>query len=230
MSSTINASDLTTRLSDENPPLILDVRLKEDFENYHLPTAVNNCVYEMAFVDRMPEIAPDKSQGIIVYGEHASSYESRQALEKLNRLGYSDVRELRIGILGWMNEGHEFIGSQPQEVTPPKLDDGRHDIDVTESKIQWTGRNLANKHHGIIDLSQGWLETKDGNIDAGEFTIDFSTMRCNDLAGDPLHDVLIAHLASDDFFDTERHPTATFTVQRGIPIPLFQPLEQLPWV
>jgi len=219
MTKIIKAAELSALLAAENPPVIIDVRLAEDYQLQHLPTAVNNCVYEMAFVDRIAEFAPQKSQPIVVYGEHASSYESRTAAEKLERLGYSEVAELRIGILGWINEGHDFIGSEKDESIVPTLADGRHEIDLSESRIQWTGRNLLNNHFGTLKLSSGWIETTDNLIEAGDFTIDFSTLRCTDLADDKLHDVLIAHLASDDFFDTERHPTATFTVQRGISIP-----------
>ncbi len=219
MSETIKATNLAALITAENPPVIIDVRLEEDYQVQHLPTAVGNCVYEMTFVDRIAEIVPEKSQLIVVYGEHASSYESRLAAEKLERLGYSNVKEMRIGILGWINEGHEFIGSEKDDPIVPMLANGRHEIDLSESRIQWTGRNLLNSHFGMLKISAGWIETAENIIEAGEFTIDFSTMRCTDLAGDKLHDVLIAHLASDDFFDIEHHPTASFTVQRGIPIP-----------
>ena len=51
-----------------------------------------------------------------------------------------------------------------------------------------------------------------GELGSGEFTLDMRAIVCHDLAGDPLHDVLITHLWSDDFFDIELYPEARFAI------------------
>lgn len=40
---------------------LLDVRLPDDFEAMHLTQATNNCVFEVSFLDRLAETAPDLS-------------------------------------------------------------------------------------------------------------------------------------------------------------------------
>ncbi len=76
----------------------------------------------------------------------------------------------------------------------------------------WKGRNLINKHFGKVAIKDGWIEIEAGRLTAGEVTIDLTTISCDDLAGDDLHDVLIAHLHSDDFFDVERYPLAKYVI------------------
>jgi polyisoprenoid-binding protein YceI len=49
----------------------------------------------------------------------------------------------------------------------------------------------------------------------GEIVLDLRRLTCTNLAGTDLHYVLIAHLASDDFFFVERWPTARYVIRRG---------------
>lgn len=206
--SVISPAGLSGKLRESHPPVLLDVRLEDDFMASHLPGAASNCVFEIAFLSRMSGIAPDKSAGICVYGASAGSHESRMAAEKLVRAGYKNVIELRDGISGWkaagfMVESKENSGSEAA-VQP----DGRLEIDLGESRVEWLGRNLLNKHWGRIGLKSGWLDFDDGQLRGGELSIDMKTLSCDDLAGNPLHDVLIAHLQSDDFFDVDVNPEA----------------------
>jgi hypothetical protein len=41
---------------------------KEAFEEKRLPGAVNACVYEMTFLDRVAEVVPDRATPVVVYG------------------------------------------------------------------------------------------------------------------------------------------------------------------
>ncbi len=56
------------------------------------------------------------------------------------------------------------------------------------------------------------LEFRDGLPVGGEFVFDMDKIACTNLAGDPLHDVLVDHLRSHDFFDTGIHPEARFVI------------------
>lgn len=87
-------------------------------------------------------------------------------------------------------------------------------MNLEESKVEWTGRNLLNKHRGSIRMQRGRLELKDGVVVGGEVDIDVTAdgIKCYDLEGTDLHGVLVSHLTSDDFFDAERFPTATFHI------------------
>ncbi len=64
----IDSKELKRLLSTTPDLIIIDVRLASDFENAHLPGALNNCVYEMAFAERLSAIAPEKNRPLCVYG------------------------------------------------------------------------------------------------------------------------------------------------------------------
>ena len=206
---TISTADLQSRLAAGGTQL-LDVRLADDFAAAHIPGAANNCVFEVAFAERLAEKAPDRSAPVIVYGAAADSHESRLAADKLGRLGYAEAIDYRDGLAGWQAAGHPLEEGEPVPQAPP-LPEGRIAIDLGESTIEWLGRNLLNKHWGSVGLKSGFLEFSRGALSGGEFVIDLTDMRCHDL-DDKLGGVLIAHLQSDDFFDVERHPEARFVL------------------
>ncbi len=64
-------------LEGDLAPLLVDVRLEEDFAIEHLPGARNNCVFEVAFLERMEELAPDLNRPVCVYGAGVGSLESQ---------------------------------------------------------------------------------------------------------------------------------------------------------
>jgi polyisoprenoid-binding protein YceI len=92
-------------------------------------------------------------------------------------------------------------------------------VDCENSIVEWTGRNLLNKHSGKIRLASGFLQFEDGLFTGGEFLLDMDSLSCDDLAGSPLHDVLIGHLKNEDFFDVPNHPTASILVTEATTVP-----------
>ncbi len=196
--------------------VLLDVRLDDDFEEAHLDGAVNNCVYEVAFGERLNEHAPDKSVPVVLYGESDASYESRTAAEKLERAGYKTVYDLRCGIHGCEADGLNVVRGQAKPAAA-SIPDGSVPVDIQESRVEWLGRNLINKHTGTLALKSGELVFKGGQLAGGRFVFDMNQLNCDDLKGTPLHQVLIDHLKSDDFFDVERFPEAVLQIDEAVP-------------
>ncbi|MBV8227249.1 MAG: YceI family protein [Verrucomicrobia bacterium] len=211
MNELIQTAQLRTQLKSTNPPLLIDVRLEEDFEAAHIPEAINNCVYEVAFSERLPGIAPRRTWPIVVYGANSGSYEARIAAEKLRRAGYITVYEYRDGFAAWEAAGGPINkgATRPAEA---QTSDGVHPIDLTQSWVEWTGRNLLSKHRGRVGLRSGQLEFVQGQLIRGDVVIDLKDIVCFDLQGTPAHDILIHHLQSDDFFDVERFPEALLVI------------------
>ncbi len=212
--SLVTCADLLQHIAQTSEQwLLLDVRPEADFESAHLPRAVQSSVYEMAFVDRMPEIAaPGDERSICVYGNGPDTHEARMAAEKLVRMGYRRVFEFRGGLEEWMAAGGAVEGVQAPKPAEPAVPDSRMEIDLTESRIEWIGRNLLNRHHGTIELVSGYIDFRDGLPAGGEFVIDMNSIACTNLSGDPLHDVLVGHLQGHDFFDTEIYPQADYRI------------------
>lgn len=193
-------------------PQILDVRLAEDFEAAHLNGAKNNCVFEVDFENRLPETAPSKEMHTIVYGANDQSYEAPMAVEKMKRLGYTDLQVMPGGLARADKE--QIVTGTPLAAETPKAD-GTYAIDLSKSKVIWTGRNIINSHTGTIGIRSGELNFHSGDLVDGEVVLDLNDMQCTDLAGTPGHDILINHLKGHDFFDVGHFPTATVSILGG---------------
>ena len=86
-------------MEKENGFILLDVRTKEEYESGHILHSINLPLGDI--VSSSISILPDKSQMILVYCR--SGNRSRQASEKLVKLGYTSVVEIG-GINSWKGE------------------------------------------------------------------------------------------------------------------------------
>ncbi len=89
-------------------------------------------------------------------------------------------------------------------------------VDVDASTVKWVGKKVTGQHNGSIALKGGRLEMEDGTLTGGLFTIDMTSIVCEDLSGGT-KGKLEGHLKSDDFFGVETYPTATFVITRAVP-------------
>ena len=95
----ISTDDAIARMEEEREYIILDVRTPEEFTEKHIPNAIN-IPNETIGTEEIPEL-PDKEQLIFVYCR--SGNRSKQAAEKLVRLGYTNIVEFG-GINDWPGE------------------------------------------------------------------------------------------------------------------------------
>lgn len=94
----ISMEEAVTRMEEENY-IILDVRTAEEYEEKHIPDAIN-IPNESIGTEELPML-PDKNQLILVYCR--SGNRSKQASQKLADLGYTNVVEFG-GIIDWTGE------------------------------------------------------------------------------------------------------------------------------
>ena len=95
----VNAEEAATMMEEESSYIILDVRTTEEYSEKHIPGAIN-IPNETIGTEDIPEL-PDKEQLILVYCR--SGNRSKQASEKLVKLGYTNIVEFG-GINDWMGE------------------------------------------------------------------------------------------------------------------------------
>lgn len=86
-------------------------------------------------------------------------------------------------------------------------------VNTTTSVITWEGSKVGGSHAGTLKLSDGKLNIKDGKVAGGTFTIDMASMANTDLPAEKQGD-LVGHLASGDFFDVAKFPTAKFAITK----------------
>jgi len=208
---TITRGELNELLAGPKAPILIDVTPEDYFQAGHLPGAKNCCVYEVSFLDAVANVAPDKEAAIVLYGSSDHSLASCTAQEKLTKAGYTHTRDYRGGLEDWRCAGLAVEGAgQPPRAEAPRQ--GRHEIDTAKSRVLWTGRNMSGEHTGTIGIQGGWIEVA-GERASGEITLDMNSIANLDIADGALNRILIAHLKSDDFFDTAQHPTAAFALR-----------------
>ena len=95
----VNTEEADSMMEEESGYIILDVRTAQEYSEKHIPGAIN-IPNETIGTEDIPEL-PDKEQLILVYCR--SGNRSKQASEKLVKLGYTNIVEFG-GINDWMGE------------------------------------------------------------------------------------------------------------------------------
>jgi polyisoprenoid-binding protein YceI len=211
MNTTISCKELFDRLSGGNAPLVVDVLPPEVYAARHLPGACNACVYEMIFRQGIAELAPDLSRTLVVYDETGTTAAATTAREKLLTAGYRDVLVLSGGLAGWAASGYP-VEQAAVAAEAAVIRDGSYHLDPAASVLEWTGRNINNRHYGRIPFSSGILAISQGELQQGEIVLDMTGISNLDLQDDTYRQMLVSHLKSDDFFDVQHYPTAIIVI------------------
>ena len=95
----ISMQEAVEMMEKEENSIILDVRTHEEFAAGHIPGAIV-IPNETIGTEEIPQL-PDKDQRIMVYCR--SGNRSKQASEKLVKLGYTNIVEFG-GIIDWPRE------------------------------------------------------------------------------------------------------------------------------
>lgn len=217
----LTVDELHEMLKTAQDLLIVHTLPEEQFHRVHIAGSHQACVFEVSFVDQVHGLTTDKNTRIVLYGADEKTMDAACAAEKLMADGYTNVAILAGGIAGWLKKGYTTEGSGPAQPTAEHsssyLTAKKYVIDSSRSSIFWTGRNPNSSHYGTVDIGYGEIEVTDDNL-TGRFTIEMSSLKNLNLQGDELQPVLEEHLRSDDFFFTKRYPTATFTLQKALPL------------
>ena len=96
-SAPISQAELLARINDKSAPHILDVRSTEEFQQSHVPGAVNLPIDK--FEQQLPAMSLKKSDEIVVYCE--SGFRAGKAEAALKQLGFFEVRHLQGDMRGW---------------------------------------------------------------------------------------------------------------------------------
>jgi len=87
-------------------------------------------------------------------------------------------------------------------------------VDVSKSKIEWTGKKVTGQHEGTVNLKDGALVFKGKKLTGGTFTVDMNSISATDLKAADGKDKLDGHLKADDFFGTAKYPTSKLVFKK----------------
>jgi polyisoprenoid-binding protein YceI len=94
-------------------------------------------------------------------------------------------------------------------------------LDSESSAISWTGDYFKggafdHNHQGIVMFNSGTIEVSGENIISGTFELNMNTIdEPNAPMGEEARMKFLGHLKSEDYFDVEKHPTATITLEKS---------------
>lgn len=86
-------------------------------------------------------------------------------------------------------------------------------ISTTASTIEWVGKKVTGQHNGTVNFKDGALVFKAKKLKGGVFTVDMTSLTATDLSGE-YQGKLNGHLKADDFFGTDKFPTAKLVFKK----------------
>lgn len=81
-------------------------------------------------------------------------------------------------------------------------------VDVSKSSVKWVGKKVTGSHEGTVNLKEGTLLFKGNKLSGGSFVVDMNSIAVTDLQAGKGKEKLEGHLKNDDFFATDKFPTA----------------------
>jgi rhodanese-related sulfurtransferase len=109
------------RLLEDDQAVVLDGRSPEAYARRHLPGALNVPADAADVAERVRTAAPDPGTVIVAYGSQAEVPTAPRLASLLERMGYTNVHELRGGLDAWVGAGRLVEGGS----RPPRRHTGR---------------------------------------------------------------------------------------------------------
>src|SRR5918912_917218 len=101
-------------LGEDERPVVLDVREREEWDQGHIPGALH--IPRGSLESRVEQALPDRSRAVVVYC--AAGNRSAFAAKTLEELGYESVASLAGGIADWQRHG--LPTERPRAIDPSK--------------------------------------------------------------------------------------------------------------
>jgi polyisoprenoid-binding protein YceI len=102
-------------------------------------------------------------------------------------------------------------------VSAPAFAANTYKLDSALSKVEWVGTKVTGSHNGLVPVKEGTVEVDKGLVKSANVTVDLANMTNTDLSGE-YQTKLLNHLKDDDFFSTNKYPTATIVIKSAKPI------------
>ena len=87
-------------------------------------------------------------------------------------------------------------------------------LNISESALSWEGKKVTGSgHNGSLQFGDSSVLMENGKIISGVFSVDMTSLTCDDLTGKGKKS-LEGHLKSEDFFAVDKHTSASLTVTK----------------
>lgn len=131
------------------------------------------------------------------------------------------MKKLNLFALGMISIGLASCGGSTEEVVDENAVVETYVLDTESSVISWTGDyfkggEFDHNHEGVVMFNSGSIEVFGENINSGTFELNMNTLdEPNAPMGEESRMKFLGHLKSEDYFDVEKFPTATITLEKS---------------
>ena len=89
-------------------------------------------------------------------------------------------------------------------------------LNISESSLNWKGEKVTGSgHNGSLQFGDSNVLLENGKIISGVFSVDMTSLTCDDLTGKGKKS-LENHLKSDDFFAVDKHNVASLIIEKVV--------------
>jgi len=103
-----------------------------------------------------------------------------------------------LALAGW------FFYNKYRVVVPP--------VNVSQSEVGWSAKSVTDTHLGKIKLTKAELQFQDSRLVGGSFEVDMNSITVTDITDAQHNQDFINHITTEDFFEVNRFPTASFRI------------------
>ncbi len=91
-------------------------------------------------------------------------------------------------------------------------------VDPVASQIKWTGKKkivaVGSVHTGTVAVKEGQLIADEKGLKSGTIVVDLTKITNEDVKDADYNKKLVSHLQGEDFFFTQKYPTAEFKLKK----------------
>lgn len=140
----------------------------------------------------------------------------------MKRKLFSVVFSMFLGALAMISCKKEKPVSGENNEAVASREGAQYTVDTLNSKVEWKGYKIFKSentsHFGTIKFESGDVTVKDSKLESGKFVADMTSLTSEDLKNNTAQlEKLNTHLKSNDFFEVEKFPTASFEITKVTP-------------
>ncbi|MBI1421818.1 MAG: rhodanese-like domain-containing protein [Gammaproteobacteria bacterium] len=119
--------DLEQQLASNTPPLLLDIRCRDEYNDAHIqgslnvPRGILEIAVDYGYEETEPELVEARDKSIVVLCR--SGNRSVLAAHTLRSMGYQHVASLRTGLRGWNDYEQALYNVTGQRMDPDQVDE-----------------------------------------------------------------------------------------------------------
>jgi len=101
----VSKSQLKQRIDSKQDMLLIDVLPEDSFKQHSIPGSINIPFKDnVNFVQKVEQRMASKNQSIVVYCANSQCTLSKQAAQKLENSGFTNVQAFEEGVEGWFGK------------------------------------------------------------------------------------------------------------------------------